>query len=143
MKTNIVFAITLFFISSCSTLAFWSDDSEEENSEPAKLFKIQNKYQIEIEWRRSLDGENDLGSFVPSFYSGEMIIADPKGNLLSINPINGKTIWDMNLKRDLSAGTASGFGKIIVSDTNGFVIAIDSVTKETLWEKNMSARQIH
>ena len=80
---------------------------------------------------------NFLGSFVPSFYSGEMIVADPGGNLLSINPNNGKTNWDMNLKRDLSAGTASGFGKIIVSDTNGFVIAIYSVTKETLWEKNM------
>ena len=74
---------------------------------------------------------------MPSFYSGEMIVADPKGNLASINPTNGKTNWDINLKRDLSAGTASGFGKIIVSDTNGFVIAIDSVTKETLWEKNI------
>jgi outer membrane protein assembly factor BamB len=137
MKTNIVFVITLFFISSCSTLAFWSDDSEEETTEPVKLLKIQNQYPIDIEWRRSFDGANDLGSFVPSFYSGEMIFADPKGNLLSINPNNGKTNWDMNLKRDLSAGTASGFGKIIVSDTNGFVIAIDSVTKETLWEKNI------
>ena len=127
MKKNIVFAITLFFISSCSTLAFWSDDEVEETSEPVKLNKIQNEYSIEIEWKRSFDGENNIGSFVPSFYSGEMIIADPKGNLLSISPTNGKTNWDINLKRDLSAGTASGFGKIIVSDTNGFVIAIDSV----------------
>ena len=68
MRTNIVFAITLFFISSCSTLAFWSDDSEEETSEPVKLTKIQNQYPIDIEWRRSFDGANDLGSFVPSFY---------------------------------------------------------------------------
>ena len=43
MKKNIVFLITLFFISSCSTLAFWSDDSEEEISEPVKLTKIQNE----------------------------------------------------------------------------------------------------
>ncbi len=48
-----------------------------------------------------------------------------------------KLIWEIDLKRNLSAGTASGFGKIIVSDTNGFVIAIDSVTKETLWEKSV------
>ena len=44
MKKNIVFVITLIFVSSCSTLAFWSDDSEEETSEPVKLLKIQNQY---------------------------------------------------------------------------------------------------
>ena len=137
MKINIVFAITLFFISSCSTLAFWSDDKEEETVEPVKLTKIQNQYPIEVEWKRSFNGENDLGSFVPSFYSDEMIVADPDGNLVSINPSTGKINWEIDLKRNLSAGTASGFGKIIVSDTNGFVIAIDSETKETLWEKSV------
>ena len=137
MKINIVFAITLFFISSCSTLAFWSDDVEEETAEPVKLTKIQNQYPIEVEWKRSFNGKNDLGSFVPSFYSDEMIVADPDGNLVSINPSTGKVNWEIDLKRNLSAGTASGFGKIIVSDTNGFVIAIDSVTKETLWEKSV------
>ena len=137
MKINIVFAITLFFISSCSTLGFWSDDAEEETAEPVKLTKIQNQYPIEVEWKRSFNGENDLGSFVPSFYSDEMIVADPDGNLVSINPSTGKINWEIDLKRNLSAGTASGFGKIIVSDTNGFVIAIDSITKETLWEKSV------
>ena len=137
MKTHVAFAVTLFFISSCSTLAFWSDDSEEDISEPIELTKIQNLYPINVEWKRSFDGENDLGSFLPSFYSGEMILADPNGSLLSINPDTGSTIWEVDLKRDLSAGTASGFGKIIVADTNGFVIAIDSITQETLWEKNI------
>ena len=66
-----------------------------------------------------------------------MIVADPDGNLVSINPSTGKINWEIDLKRNLSAGTASGFGKIIVSDTNGFVIAIDSITKETLWEKSV------
>ena len=110
MKINIVFAITLFFISSCSTLAFWSDDAEEETAEPVKLTKIQNQYPIEVEWKRSFNGENDLGSFVPSFYSDEMIVADPDGNLVSINPSTGKINWEIDLKRNLSAGTASGFG---------------------------------
>ena len=137
MKINIVFAIMLFLISSCSSLVFWSDDTEEETAEPVKLTKIQNQYPIEVEWKRSFNGENDLGSFVPSFYSDQMIVADPDGNLVSINPNTGKINWEIDLNRNLSAGTASGFGKIIVSDTNGFVIAIDSVTKETLWEKSV------
>ena len=137
MKTNIVLVISLFLVSSCSTLSFWSSESDEETSEPIKLKKIQNLYPIEVVWKRSFDGKNDLGSFIPSFYSGEMIVADPEGNLISMNPSSGKVNWNIDLKRDLSAGTASGFGKIVVSDTDGFLVAIDTDSKETLWEKNI------
>ena len=137
MKTNIVLVISLFLVSSCSTLSFWSSESDEETSEPIKLKKIQNLYPIEVVWKRSFNGKNDLGSFIPSFYSGEMIVADPEGNLISMNPSSGKVNWNIDLKRDLSAGTASGFGKIVVSDTDGFLVAIDTDSKETLWEKNI------
>tara|TARA_Y100001935_G_scaffold210974_1_gene181064 strand:+ start:2129 stop:3274 length:1146 start_codon:yes stop_codon:yes gene_type:complete len=137
MKTNIVLVISLFLVSSCSTLSFWSSESDEETSEPIKLKKIQNLYPIEVVWKRSFDGKNDLGSFIPSFYSGEMIVADPEGNLISMNPSSGKVNWNIDLKRDLSAGTASGFGKIVLSDTDGFLVAIDTDSKETLWEKNI------
>ncbi len=137
MKTNIVLVISLFLVSSCSTLSFWSSESDEEPSEPIKLKKIQNLYPIEVVWKRSFNGKNDLGSFIPSFYSGEMIVADPEGNLISMNPSSGKVNWNIDLKRDLSAGTASGFGKILLSDTDGFLVAIDTDSKETLWEKNI------
>ena len=137
MKTNIVLVISLFLVSSCSTLSFWSSESDEETSEPIKLKKIQNLYPIEVVWKRSFNGKNDLGSFIPSFYSGEMIVADPEGNLISMNPSSGKVNWNIDLKRDLSAGTASGFGKIVLSDTDGFLVAIDTDSKETLWEKNI------
>jgi outer membrane protein assembly factor BamB len=66
-----------------------------------------------------------------------MLVADPEGNILSINPQSGKENWKINLNRELAAGVASGFGKLIVSDLNGFVIAIDSDTQEIIWEKNI------
>ena len=88
------------------------------------LKKIQNLYPIEVVWKRSFNGKNDLGSFIPSFYSGEMIVADPEGNLISMNPSSGKVNWNIDLKRDLSAGTASGFGKIVLSDTDGFFLLL-------------------
>ena len=90
-----------------------------------------------IEWKKSFKGENALGSFRPSFYSGNMLVADPEGNIFSINPQSGKENWKINLDRELAAGVSSGFGKLIVSDLNGFVIAIDSDTQETVWEKNI------
>jgi len=137
MKNNIFLSIALILISSCSTLAFWDDDSNEEVIEPVALKSFKNEYPISVEWKKSFKGENSLGSFKPSFYSGNMLIADPEGNIFSTNPRSGKLNWKINIDRELAAGVASGFGKLIVSDVNGFVIAIDSETQDIIWEKNI------
>ena len=137
MKNNIFLSIVFVLISSCSTLAFWEDDSDDEVIEPVALQSFKNEYPFSIEWKKSFKGENSLGSFRPSFYSGNMLVADPEGNIFSINPQSGKENWKINLDRELAAGVSSGFGKLIVSDLNGFVIAIDSDTQETVWEKNI------
>ena len=137
MKNNIFLSIALILISSCSTLAFWDDDSDEEVIEPVALKSFKNEHPISIEWKKSFKGENNLGSFKPSFYSGNMLIADPEGNIFSTNPRSGKLNWKINIDRELAAGVASGFGKLIVSDVNGFVIAIDSETQDIIWKKNI------
>jgi len=137
MKKNIFLSISLLLISSCSTLAFWSDDSEEDLIEPVSLESIKDEYSISVEWKKSFKGENSLGSFKPSFYSGSMLIADPEGNVHSANAVSGKINWEISLDRELSSGVASGFGKLVVSDIDGFVIAIDSERQEILWEKNI------
>ena len=137
MKKNIFLSISLLLISSCSTLAFWSNDSEEDLIEPVSLESIKDEYSISVEWKKSFKGENSLGSFKPSFYSGSMLIADPEGNVHSAIAVSGKINWQINLDRELSSGVASGFGKLVVSDIDGFVIAIDSERQEILWEKNI------
>ena len=137
MKKNIWVSICLILVCSCSSLAFWSNDSDEENLEPIPLQSIQNESPISVEWKKSFKGESSLASFKPSFYSGNMLIADPEGNISSLNPKSGKMNWKISLDRQLSAGIASGFGKLIVADVNGFVIAINSETQEIIWEKNV------
>jgi outer membrane protein assembly factor BamB len=137
MKNNIFLSIILILISSCSSLAFWEDDTEDEVIEPVALKSFKDEYPLSIEWKKSFKGENSLGSFKPSFYSGNMLIADPEGNIVSLNPKSGKENWKINLNRHLASGVASGFGKLIVSDLNGFVIALDIDTQEIIWEKNI------
>ncbi|MDC0440758.1 outer membrane protein assembly factor BamB [Gammaproteobacteria bacterium] len=137
MKNNIFLSVILILISSCSTLAFWDDDTDDEVIEPVALKSFKNEYPLSIEWKKSFKGENDLGSFKPSFYSGNMLVADPEGNIASLNPQSGKENWKINLNRELASGVASGFGKLVVSDLNGFVIALDIDTQEIIWEKNI------
>jgi outer membrane protein assembly factor BamB len=137
MKNNIFLSVILILISSCSTLAFWEDDTEGEVIEPVALKSFKDEYPLSIEWKKSFKGENRLGSFKPSFYSGNMLVADPEGNIASLNPQSGKENWKINLNRELASGVASGFGKLVVSDLNGFVIALDIDTQEIIWEKNI------
>ena len=90
MKNNIFLSIALMLISSCSTLAFWDDDSDEEVIEPVALKSFKNEYPNSVEWKRSFKGENSLGSFKPSFYVGNMLIADPEGNIFSTGVARNK-----------------------------------------------------
>src|SRR6056300_611377 len=137
MKNNIFLSIALMLICSCSSLAFWADDSDVDVVEPVALQPFKDDYSVFIEWKKSFNGKNSLGSFKPSFYSGNMLIADPEGSIFSLNPNSGKENWRINLDRQLAAGVASGFGKLVVSDVNGFVIAIDSESQEIIWEINI------
>ena len=50
MVNNILFSICLMLISSCSTLAFWSDD-DVDNLKPVELKSIQNDFSISVEWK--------------------------------------------------------------------------------------------
>ena len=77
MKNNIFLSIVFVLISSCSTLAFWEDDSDDEVIEPVALQSFKNEYPFSIEWKKSFKGENGLGSFRPSFYLSLIHISEP------------------------------------------------------------------
>ena len=60
MKKNIWVSICLILVCSCSSLAFWSNDSDEENLEPIPLQSIQNESPISVEWKKSFKGESSI-----------------------------------------------------------------------------------
>ena len=124
-------------ISSCSSLNFWSNESDEDLTTPAKLLPFTGDYSIDIAWKKSFKGSDDLGAFKPAFYSGQIIVADSSGDIISINPETGMINWQKALGRNLAAGVAAGFGRLVVSDVDGFVISLDMESQEILWEQNI------
>jgi len=140
MKNKLILAFLVGILSSCSSLSslnFWSDDSEEDTSVPAELLNFQEDVRVSILWKKSFKASNDLGSFKPSFYAGEMLVANSDGEITSLDPKTGSTNWVIKLERTLSAGVVAGFGKFIVSDVDGYVIGLDLDTQEILWETNI------
>ena len=138
MQYKIILALLLMGVmTSCSSLNFWSNESDEDFTTPAKLLPFTSDYLIDIAWKKSFKGTNNLGAFKPAFYSGQMIVADSSGNIISFNPKNGAVNWQKTLERNLAAGVSAGFGRLVVSDINGFVIALDIESQEILWEQNI------
>ena len=138
MQYKIILALLLMGVmTSCSSLNFWSNESDEDFTTPAKLLPFTSDYLIDIAWKKSFKGSNNLGAFKPAFYSGQMIVADSSGNIISFNPKNGAVNWQKTLERNLAAGVSAGFGRLVVSDINGFVIALDIESQEILWEQNI------
>ena len=138
MQYKIILALLLMGVmTSCSSLNFWSNESDEDFTTPAKLLPFTSDYLIDIAWKKSFKGSNNLGAFKPTFYSGQMIAADSSGNIISFNPKNGAVNWQKTLERNLAAGVSAAFGRLVVSDINGFVIALDIESQEILWEQNI------
>ena len=140
MQNKLILFLFIGILSSCSSLSslnFWSDDSDEDISKPADLVSFQEEASVNIVWKKSFKSSNELGSFKPAFYAGQMLVADSDGEITSLNPKTGKVNWTKTLERELAAGVVSGFGKFVVSDTEGNVLGFDLESQESLWETNI------
>ena len=140
MQNKLILFLFIGILSSCSSLSslnFWSDDSDEDISKPAELVSFQEEASVNIVWKKSFKSSNELGSFKPAFYAGQMLVADSNGEITSLNPKTGKVNWTKTLERELAAGIVSGFGKFVVSDTEGNVLGFDLESQESLWETNI------
>ena len=140
MQNKLILFLFIGILPSCSSLSslnFWSDDSDEDISKPAELVSFQEEAAVNIVWKKSFKSSNELGSFKPAFYAGQMLVADSDGEITSLNPKTGKVNWTKTLERVLAAGIVSGFGKFVVSDTEGNVLGFDLESQESLWETNI------
>ena len=139
MKSKKIYSLFLvLMLTSCSTmdsLRFWQND-EIDTDEPRDLISFSNQKFIEIEWKKSFEGENILGNFVPGFSSQKLFFSDSQGTVSSMNSIDGNILWTKELDF-LASGTSAGFGIVVVSDTKGNVIALTQDEGTILWKSNV------
>lgn len=139
MKSKKIYSLFLvLMLTSCSTmdsLRFWQND-EIDTDEPRDLISFSNQKFIEIEWKKSFEGENILGNFVPGFSSQKVFFSDSQGTVSSMNAIDGNILWTKELDF-LASGTSAGYGIVVVSDTKGNVIALTQDQGTILWKSNV------
>lgn len=135
MNTKKYIALLIFFISSCSTLNFWSDDEEDLES-PRELLSFDDKIDISVNWKRNFSGINYLGAFEPAFSGQEVYFADEEGTIRSLNKETGTINWQEKLGFKLSVGVAYGFGKLAFSDVQGNLYLFDIDSRSIDWSSN-------
>lgn len=139
MKNKKIYSLFLvLMLTSCSTLdslRFWQND-EIDSDEPRDLNSFSNQKFIEIGWKKSFEGENILGNFVPGFSSQKLFFSDSQGTVSSMNAIDGNILWTKELDF-LASGTSAGYGIVVVSDTKGNVIALTQDQGTILWKSNV------
>ena len=128
----------LLFITSCSSINFWSSD-EENLEEPRPLGDYSNNIILQKSWSKKFNTDNDLGNFRISFIGKKVAIIDQKGTYYELESASGRTIKSSQLGHEVAVSVVTGYGKIIFADIKGTVYAYSLDDVQLLWSKNIGS----
>ena len=134
----LTFISFLLFISSCSSINFWSSD-EENLEEPRPLGDYSNNIILQRSWSKKFNSDNDLGNFRISFIGKKVAIIDQKGIYHELESASGRVIKSSKLGHEVAVSVVTGYGKIIFADIKGTVYAYSLDDIQLLWSQNIGS----
>ncbi|MCJ8295532.1 MAG: outer membrane protein assembly factor BamB [Colwellia sp.] len=150
-----VLAIVLL---SSSLLACSSNDDEDPSTKVAELSDLDNAFDVEVLWDRSVgDGVDDYFSRIkPTVAYNKVYSASRMGDVIAFDKDSGKKVWqadlsDINNERSfwdsrvsalVAGGPIAGQNKIFVGTESGKVFALDAETGELVWQAKIKGEVI-
>jgi len=115
-------------------------DKDKTALPPAELVDINQTLPVKELWSASVgDGEAKLRLALGlAENAGVLYAASRDGDVVALDPANGRVRWKAETVDDLSAGPAAGNGLVVVGSTSGKVIALDAESGKQRWEANVS-----
>ncbi|HYW88512.1 MAG TPA: PQQ-binding-like beta-propeller repeat protein, partial [Chloroflexota bacterium] len=104
---------------------------------PAELVKFKPTERAKVVWHSSV-GEADVYIFTPALYEGAVYAAGADGRLSRFDGANGKRVWRVKTKEELSGGVGADAGVVVVGTRKGGVLAYD-VNGKPLWKAQVSS----
>ena len=103
-------------------------DKDKTALPPAELVDINQTLPVKELWSASVgDGEAKLRLALGlAENAGVLYAASRDGDVVALDPANGRVRWKAETVDDLSAGPAAGNGLVVVGSTSGKVIALDA-----------------
>jgi len=132
-----ILAVTM---SACSL--FGGDDDEQ--LEPTELLDFEQTLAIQKIWSDKLGGGSEFLrlSLKPAGDGARIYAASFDGNVTAYDPENGKRIWRVQLKEELSAGPGVGEDRVIVMSLHGDVICLNAADGVEKWRRNIDSESV-
>jgi outer membrane protein assembly factor BamB len=120
----------------------FGDDDEE--LEPAELIDFETKVPVKRLWSTKIgsDAEFLRVALRPMGDGNRIYAASINGNVVALDPENGKQVWRNKLDIGLSSGPGVGEGLVVVVATDGFVIALSAEDGTERWRAYVSGESL-
>jgi len=117
---------------------------DEDEIEPMKLVKIENKIRVKRLWSAKIGGESEFlrVALRPVGDGNNIYAASHDGNAAAFDPATGKQRWRNKLGIELSAGPAVGRGLVVVVAKDGYVVGLDAETGSERWRTDVGAESL-
>jgi outer membrane protein assembly factor BamB len=109
--------------------------------EPMALEDFQPKAKLALLWSTGIgSGQGERYTLLVPAVAGEVIYAtDTKGEVIALNRLTGKRIWQVELNEPVSGGVGAGNGLLFVGTYNADVIALDTNDGSERWRGKVSS----
>ncbi|KGJ90646.1 outer membrane protein assembly factor BamB [Colwellia psychrerythraea] len=150
-------ALAIVLLSS-SLLACSSNDDEDPSTKVAELSDLDNAFDVEVLWDRSVgDGVDDYFSRLkPIVAYNKVYSASRMGDVIAFDKESGQRVWtvdlsDINNERSfwdsrlsalVAGGPTAGLNKVFLGTENGDVFALDAETGELVWQAKIKGEVI-
>ncbi len=132
---------TLSRMAIIGSIAFLVACAEAPLNEPTELADIQEKFELDKEWREVIgDSDNEqFNSLKPAIWEDKIITADPTGLVTAFDKNTGDVIWEKNLELPLSGGVTADAGVIALGTKDAEVIVLDVNDGSEQWKVEVTS----
>ena len=143
MRLRLMTLLLAALLGGCGTVAdprtWWGD--EDTGPKPAELQDLKNTFEPKLLWQRDTgvgDSARTLG-LAPYVSAERVYLADADGSVSALATADGKPLWQVKLKDQLTGGPGVGEGLVLVGDAEGEVIALSAEDGKERWRARLSS----
>jgi outer membrane protein assembly factor BamB len=115
-------------------------DKDKDADPPAELVDIKPTVAVDKLWSSSVGGGGEKLRLALDLAedSGTLYAASRNGEVVALDPANGRKRWQTDTKIDLSAGPGVGGGLVTVGTNGGKLVALDAASGKERWRVQLS-----
>lgn len=129
--------VSQVFILGVATVALVACSGSSRVRKPAELTPVANQFDLQPVWTVNV-GASESFNFHPVVAGDAVYAASHRGNLVKIDLMSGKTLWEVSVPERLAIGPGSDGRTTVAVSTKGMVYAFDD-TGKPIWNVSVGS----